>query len=94
MALAARGLGEATEAPRRDARVTHADPLTGAASGALCAALQHKLRRHARRDGAGEVCARGALAVLARAAKACCSDACVRAAVENLQIHGGIGFTW
>ena len=27
-------------------------------------------------------------------AKACCSDAYRLAAAENVQIHGGIGFTW
>ncbi len=30
----------------------------------------------------------------AHLAKACCSDAYRKAAAENLQIHGGIGFTW
>jgi alkylation response protein AidB-like acyl-CoA dehydrogenase len=53
-------------------------------------------------------CARGAAQYAARAAtdlsdelpaaaslaKACCSDAYVRAASRNIQIHGGIGFTW
>ena len=34
------------------------------------------------------------LPVLASLAKACCSDAYSRAAAENIQIHGGIGFTW
>ncbi|WP_328766770.1 acyl-CoA dehydrogenase family protein [Streptomyces sp. NBC_00286] len=27
-------------------------------------------------------------------AKAFCSDACLQAAAENIQVHGGIGFTW
>ena len=27
-------------------------------------------------------------------AKACCSEAYFRAAADNIQIHGGIGFTW
>jgi alkylation response protein AidB-like acyl-CoA dehydrogenase len=31
---------------------------------------------------------------LASVAKAYCSDAYVHAAAENIQIHGGIGFTW
>jgi alkylation response protein AidB-like acyl-CoA dehydrogenase len=30
----------------------------------------------------------------AAVAKAYCSDAYVRVAAENIQIHGGIGFTW
>ena len=34
------------------------------------------------------------LPVLASVAKAYCSDAYVHAAAENIQIHGGIGFTW
>jgi alkylation response protein AidB-like acyl-CoA dehydrogenase len=34
------------------------------------------------------------LAVTASAAKAFCGDAYFRAAGENIQIHGGIGFTW
>jgi alkylation response protein AidB-like acyl-CoA dehydrogenase len=34
------------------------------------------------------------LAVHASVAKAYCSDAYVHAAAENIQIHGGIGFTW
>ena len=34
------------------------------------------------------------LPVLASVAKAHCSDAYVHAAAENIQIHGGIGFTW
>ncbi|MEV4336955.1 acyl-CoA dehydrogenase family protein [Streptomyces sp. NPDC049590] len=32
--------------------------------------------------------------VLASLAKACCSEAYFHAAAENIQIHGGIGFTW
>jgi len=40
VALAARGLAEATDAARRDARLTHADPTTGAASAALRAARE------------------------------------------------------
>jgi len=34
------------------------------------------------------------LAVVAPLAKAYCSEACFRVAAENIQIHGGIGFTW
>jgi alkylation response protein AidB-like acyl-CoA dehydrogenase len=34
------------------------------------------------------------LQAMAGLAKAYCSDAYVRAAGENIQIHGGIGFTW
>jgi len=34
------------------------------------------------------------LPLLASLAKACCSDAFAHAATENIQIHGGIGFTW
>jgi alkylation response protein AidB-like acyl-CoA dehydrogenase len=34
------------------------------------------------------------LAVVASLAKAYCSDAYFHAAAENIQIHGGIGFTW
>lgn len=37
---------------------------------------------------------RDALSVEASVAKAYCSDTFTRAAAENLQIHGGIGFTW
>ena len=33
-------------------------------------------------------------AALAALAKACASDAYIRTAIECLQIHGGIGFTW
>ncbi|MEU3416704.1 acyl-CoA dehydrogenase family protein [Streptomyces sp. NPDC006658] len=32
--------------------------------------------------------------VLASLAKACCSEAYFHAAAENIQIHGGIGYTW
>ncbi|CAL9322278.1 acyl-CoA dehydrogenase family protein [Streptomyces sp. SudanB182_2057] len=32
--------------------------------------------------------------VLASLAKSCCSEAYFHAAAENIQIHGGIGFTW
>jgi alkylation response protein AidB-like acyl-CoA dehydrogenase len=34
------------------------------------------------------------LPLLASLAKACCSDAFANAATENIQVHGGIGFTW
>jgi alkylation response protein AidB-like acyl-CoA dehydrogenase len=34
------------------------------------------------------------LPVAASLAKAYCSDACLQATLENVQIHGGIGFTW
>ncbi|MCP4037076.1 MAG: acyl-CoA dehydrogenase, partial [bacterium] len=34
------------------------------------------------------------LRVAASMAKSYCSDAYARAAEENLQVHGGIGFTW
>jgi len=34
------------------------------------------------------------LPLLASLAKAYCSDAFANAATENIQIHGGIGFTW
>lgn len=34
------------------------------------------------------------LAMLAPAVKAYCSDAYVSCAAENIQIHGGVGFTW
>jgi alkylation response protein AidB-like acyl-CoA dehydrogenase len=34
------------------------------------------------------------LPLAASLAKSCCSEAYVRAAAENIQIHGGIGFTW
>jgi alkylation response protein AidB-like acyl-CoA dehydrogenase len=34
------------------------------------------------------------LPVVASLAKAYCSDAYFFAAAENIQIHGGIGFTW
>ena len=34
------------------------------------------------------------LPVTACLAKACCSEAYFHAAAENIQIHGGIGFTW
>ena len=34
------------------------------------------------------------LAAAASLAKAFCSDACLQAAAENIQVHGGIGFTW
>jgi alkylation response protein AidB-like acyl-CoA dehydrogenase len=39
-------------------------------------------------DGASD------LPLAASLAKACCSEAYVNAAAENIQIHGGIGFTW
>jgi alkylation response protein AidB-like acyl-CoA dehydrogenase len=41
-------------------------------------------------DGAGN----DELPVVASLAKAYCSDAYFHAAAENIQIHGGIGFTW
>ena len=31
---------------------------------------------------------------VASLAKAFCSDACLQATAENIQVHGGIGFTW
>jgi alkylation response protein AidB-like acyl-CoA dehydrogenase len=34
------------------------------------------------------------LPILAALAKSCCSEAYSRAAAENIQVHGGIGFTW
>ncbi len=34
------------------------------------------------------------VAAVAALAKAMCSDAFLRAAAENIQIHGGVGFTW
>ena len=34
------------------------------------------------------------LPVVASLAKSCCSEAYFHAAAENIQIHGGIGFTW
>jgi len=37
--LAARDVRQAADAARRDAELTHADPVTGLASAALCAAL-------------------------------------------------------
>jgi len=36
----------------------------------------------------------GALSVAASVAQAYCSDAYFKCAAENIQIHGGIGFTW
>ena len=66
---------------------------------------QAQVRRHAARGGVGEVgrVLRGAgprprtttsCPVVASLAKAYCSDAYFHAAAENIQIHGGIGFTW
>jgi alkylation response protein AidB-like acyl-CoA dehydrogenase len=37
---------------------------------------------------------RDELALASSVAKAHCSEACLRAAAENIQIHGGLGFTW
>ncbi|WP_371667976.1 acyl-CoA/acyl-ACP dehydrogenase [Streptomyces sp. NBC_00289] len=34
------------------------------------------------------------LPAAASLAKAFCSDACLQATTENIQVHGGIGFTW
>jgi alkylation response protein AidB-like acyl-CoA dehydrogenase len=34
------------------------------------------------------------LPLVSSLAKACCSEAYFRAAADNIQIHGGIGFTW
>ena len=34
------------------------------------------------------------LPLLASLAKACCSEAYFRVAADNIQVHGGIGFTW
>ncbi|WSQ14129.1 acyl-CoA/acyl-ACP dehydrogenase [Streptomyces sp. NBC_01231] len=34
------------------------------------------------------------LPAVASLAKAFCSDACLRATEQNIQVHGGIGFTW
>ncbi|WP_133915464.1 acyl-CoA dehydrogenase family protein [Streptomyces sp. NBC_00582] len=34
------------------------------------------------------------LPAVASLAKAFCSDACVQATAQNIQVHGGIGFTW
>jgi alkylation response protein AidB-like acyl-CoA dehydrogenase len=42
----------------------------------------------AAQDGSDE------LPLVASLAKACCSEAYFRAAADNIQIHGGIGFTW
>ena len=45
---------------------------------------------------AGQAAATGddELPALASLAKSCCSEAYSRAAAENIQVHGGIGFTW
>jgi len=45
---------------------------------------------------AGQAAAAGdeELPILASLAKSCCSEAYSRAAAENIQVHGGIGFTW
>jgi alkylation response protein AidB-like acyl-CoA dehydrogenase len=45
-------------------------------------------------DAAGGVADGGELAVAAALAKAYCSDAYFQVAAENIQIHGGIGYTW
>ena len=50
------------------------------------AAAQHALQCHA--AGAPDVSAASSLA------KAFCSDAFAQVAADNIQIHGGIGFTW
>ena len=65
---------------------------------------QAQVRRHAARGRVGQVggVLRGVgaaedneeLPVVASLAKAYCSDAYFHAAAENIQIHGGIGFTW
>ncbi|MGW0586153.1 acyl-CoA dehydrogenase family protein, partial [Streptomyces sp. NPDC002920] len=34
------------------------------------------------------------LPAVASLAKAFCSDACLQATSQNIQVHGGIGFTW
>ncbi len=41
-----------------------------------------------------EPCDAAALVEAASVAKSACSEALTRAASENLQIHGGVGFTW
>lgn len=45
---------------------------------------------------AGQAAAAGddELPILASLAKSCCSEAYSRAAAENIQVHGGTGFTW
>jgi alkylation response protein AidB-like acyl-CoA dehydrogenase len=45
---------------------------------------------------AGQAAATGdeELPVLASLAKSCCSEAYSHVAAENIQVHGGIGFTW
>jgi len=67
--------------------------------------LREKLRKiealYAGAATAGEKFAAGAAAedseevpVVASLSKATCSDAYFFAAAENIQVHGGIGFTW
>src|SRR4029453_14445532 len=47
-------------------------------------------------DAASELAATGdpGVALAASVAKAWCAEACFKAAAENIQIHGGIGFTF
>jgi acyl-CoA dehydrogenase len=70
------------------------------ARSAAVAAAQAAAGHLAARGGGGEPPSAGRLpdlpelAVVASVAKVYCSDAYVRVAGENIQIHGGIGFTW
>ena len=68
-------------------------------------AIKHEVRRHAARGRVGQVRRLlrppGAAAedsdelpVVASLSKSYCSEAYFHAAAENIQIHGGIGFTW
>jgi alkylation response protein AidB-like acyl-CoA dehydrogenase len=67
-----------------------------AAIAAAQAAADHLAARGAGADppSAGRLADLPALDVVASVAKVYCSDAYVQVAGENIQIHGGIGFTW
>jgi alkylation response protein AidB-like acyl-CoA dehydrogenase len=52
-------------------------------------AADHASQVAARRDADLELLRRAA-----SLAKAWCSEACFAACAENIQIHGGVGFTW
>ena len=104
VALAAEQVGGAQKVPRHVGRVRQGARAVRP-SHRLVPGHQAQVRRHAARGRVGQV--GGVLRRLVRPpssttscrsvaslAKAYCSEAYFHASAENIQIHGGIGFTW
>ena len=105
VALAAEQVGGAPEVPRHGGRVRQGAGAVRPADRQL-PGHQAQVRGHAARSRVGEVrrvlrglwarrrAATTSCPLVASLAKAYCSEAYSHAAAENIQIHGGIGFTW